>query len=58
MTDTEHRDPIPLDELDEETRQKVLSTRRDIKIIGFVSIGLIVLMTVLMFVAVALAFAD
>lgn len=58
MTETDERGPIPLDELDEETRQKVISTRRDIKIIGFVAIGFIVLMMVLTFVLVALSFSD
>jgi hypothetical protein len=49
---------IPLEDLDEETRREVLKTRRAIKMVAFVSIGLIVLMMVLTIVAVALMYGD
>ena len=49
---------IPLEELDEATRREVIKTRRVIKLVGFVSIGLIVLMTVLTIIAVLLAYGD
>ena len=49
---------IPFEDLDEETRSEVLKTRRFIKLVGLVSIGLIVLMTVLTIVAVLIAYGD
>jgi hypothetical protein len=49
---------IPLEELDEETRREVIKTRRVIKLVGYVSIGLIVLMAVFTFVAVLLMYGD
>lgn len=49
---------IPLEELDEETRREVIKTRRFIKLVGLVSIGLIVLMTLLTIVAVLIAYGD
>ena len=49
---------IPLEELDEETRREVIKTRRVIKLVGFVSIGLIVLMAVFTIIAVLLGYSD
>jgi hypothetical protein len=58
VTDEEERRYIPLEELDEATRREVIKTRRVIKLVGLVSIGLIVLMTVFTIVAVLLAYGD
>lgn len=49
---------IPLEELDEETRREVIKTKRVIYAVGYVSIGIIVLMMVLTIVAVALTYGD
>ena len=49
---------IPLEELDEDTRREVIKTRRVIKLVGFVSIGLIVLMTLFTIIAVLLVNSD
>ncbi|MDQ2684033.1 MAG: hypothetical protein M3Y37_10950 [Chloroflexota bacterium] len=60
-TDDEPEDErpiIPLDQLDEETRREVLKTRFVIKMVAFVSIGLIALMIVITVVAVALTYGD
>lgn len=54
----DERPIIPLDQLDEETRQEVLKTRFAIKMVAFVSIGLIALMIVITLVAVALTYGD
>ena len=49
---------IPLEELDEETRREVIKTRRVIRLVGLVSIGIIVMMIVFMIVAVLLVYGD
>ena len=49
---------IPLEGLDEETRREVIKTRRVIKLVGIVSIGLIVLMALFTFIAVLLYYGD
>ena len=49
---------IPLEELDEETRREVIKTRRVIKLVGLISVSLIVLMAVFTFIAVLLAYGD
>ncbi len=54
----EERPYIPLEDLDEETRREVLKTRRVIRAVGFVSIGVIVFMIVITVVAVLLTYGD
>ena len=49
---------IPLEELDEETRREVIKTRRVIRLVGLVSIGILVMMIVFMIIAVLLVYAD
>jgi hypothetical protein len=48
MSDRMGEEPrfIPFEQLDEETRREVIKTRRVIMLVGFGSIGLIVLLTV------------
>jgi hypothetical protein len=58
VSEIEERRYIPLEELDEDTRREVIKTRRVIKLVGLVSIGLIVLMTVFTIIAVLLAYGD
>jgi hypothetical protein len=49
---------IPLEELDEETRREVIKTRRFIRLVGLVSIGILVLMIVFTIVAVLLVYSE
>ena len=58
MDDAEEIRYIPLEEMDEETRREVLKTRRAIKMVAYVSIGLIGLMMILTLVAVLLTYGD
>jgi hypothetical protein len=58
VSEIEERRYIPLEELDEDTRREVIKTRRVIKLVGLVSICLIVLMTVFTIIAVLLAYGD
>jgi hypothetical protein len=58
VDDTEEVRYIPLEEMDDETRREVLKTRRAIKLVAYVSIGMIGLMMILTLVAVMLTYGD
>lgn len=58
MADTDEVRYIPLEEMDEDTRREVLKARRDIRLVAYVSIGLIGLMMILTIVAVLLTYGD